>query len=64
MNIDLPRKVRYSARRVACHLKVDKACRIGRTYEDFKGYLLEYPDLAITQLDSVAGKYTHPYFLL
>ncbi len=48
MNIDLPRKVRYSARRVACHLKVDKACRIGRTYEDFKGYLLEYPDLAIT----------------
>ena len=56
MNIDLPRKVRYSARRVACHLKVDKACRIGRTYEDFKGYLLEYPDLAITQLDSVEGK--------
>lgn len=57
MNIDLPRKVRYNARRVACHLKVDKACRIGRTYEDFKGYLLEYPDLAITQLDSVGGAY-------
>ena len=53
MNIDLPRKVRYSARRVERHLKVDKACRIGRTYEDFKGYLLEYPDLTITQLDSV-----------
>ena len=48
MNIDLPRKVRYSARRVERHLKVDKACRIGRTYEDFKGYLLEYPDLTIT----------------
>ena len=30
--------------------------RIGRTYEDFKGYLLEYPDLAITQLDPVEGK--------
>lgn len=56
MNIDLPRKVRYSARRVERHLKVDKACRIGRTYEDFKGYLLEYPDLTITQLDSVEGK--------
>lgn len=56
MNIDLPRKVRYSARKVECHLKVDKACRIGRTYEDFKGYLLEYPDLAITQLDPVEGK--------
>ena len=56
MNIDLPRKIRYNARKVKCHLKVDKACRIGRTYEDFKGYLLEYPDLAITQLDSVEGK--------
>ena len=44
MNIDLPRKVRYSARKVKCHLKVDKACRIGRTYEDFKGYLLQHPD--------------------
>ena len=53
MNIDLPRKVRYNARRVERHLKVDKTCRIGRTYEDFKGYLLEYPDLTITQLDSV-----------
>ena len=56
MNIDLPRKVRYNARKVECHLKVDKACLIGRTYEDFKGYLLEYPDLAITQLDPVEGK--------
>ena len=48
MNIDLPRKVRYSAHKVECHLKVDKACRIGRTYVDFKGYLLQYPDLSIT----------------
>lgn len=36
-NIDLPRKVRYSARKVKCHLKVDKACRLGRTFEDFTG---------------------------
>ena len=56
MNIDLPRKVRYNARKVKCHLKVDKACRIGRTYDDFKSYLLEHPDLAVTQLDSVEGK--------
>ena len=56
MNIDLPRKVRYSARKVQLHLKVDKACRIGRTYEDFKGYLTEHPDLPVTQLDSVEGK--------
>lgn len=63
MNIDLPRKIRYNARKVKCHLKVDKACRIGRTYEDFKGYLLEYPDLAITQLDSVEGKRAVRFFL-
>ena len=50
------KEVRYNARKVECHLKVDKACLIGRTYEDFKGYLLEYPDLAITQLDPVEGK--------
>lgn len=56
MNIDLPRKVRYSARKVQRHLKVDKSCRIGRTYEDFKGYLTEHPDLPVTQLDSVEGK--------
>lgn len=56
MNIDLPRKVRYSARKVPRHLKVDKSCRIGRTYEDFKGYLKEHPGLPVTQLDSVEGK--------
>ena len=56
MNIDLPRKVRYSARKVQRHLKVDKSCRIGRTYEDFKGYLKKHPDLPVTQLDSVEGK--------
>lgn len=55
-NIDLPRKVRYSARKVKCHLKVDKACRLGRTFEDFNGYLLEHADPAVTQLDSVEGK--------
>lgn len=63
MNIDLPRKVRYSARKVECHLKVDKACRIGRTYEDFKGYLLEYPDLAITSWILWKGKRATRSFL-
>ena len=37
---------------------------IGRTYEDFKGYLLDYPDLVITQLDSVEGKRAIRFFLL
>lgn len=63
MNIDLPRKVRYNARKVECHLKVDKACLIGRTYEDFKGYLLEYPDLAITSWILWKGKRATRSFL-
>lgn len=36
-NIDLPRKVRFRPRKaISVPLKVDKACRVGRTYEDFK----------------------------
>lgn len=56
MNIDLPRKVRYSARKKSSSLKVDKACRIGRSYDDFTIYMKEHPFLPVTQLDSVEGK--------
>lgn len=56
MNIDLPRKVRYSARKKSSSLKVDKACRIGRSYDDFNIYMKEHPFLPVTQLDSVEGK--------
>lgn len=54
-NIDLPRKVRYSKRKLKKHLKVDKACRIGRTYEDFKAFMGDNPDLPLTEMDSVEG---------
>ena len=37
---------------------------IGRTYEDFKGYLPDYPDPAITQLDSVEETRAIRFFLL
>ena len=56
MNLDLPRKVRFSARKNKVHVKVDKACRIGRTFECFNAYLAEHPNLPIVQLDSVEGK--------
>ena len=56
MNIDLQRKVRFSARKLARHFKVDKACRIGRTYEDYLSFMNENPDTAVTELDSVEGK--------
>lgn len=55
INFDLPRKVRFKKRRVSSHVKVDKKCRIGRTFDDYKAYLDEHPDIPITQLDSVEG---------
>lgn len=55
-NIDLPRKVRYSKRKVRIHAKVDKKCRIGRTYEDFLLFMQAHPYLPVTQIDSVEGK--------
>lgn len=55
MNMDLPRKVRYSARRQSVHVKVDKACRIGRDYDCFTAYMKEHPLLPVTELDSVEG---------
>lgn len=38
------------------HFKVDKACRIGRTYEDYIGYCSRHSGLPVTQMDSVEGK--------
>lgn len=54
-NIDLPRKIRYSRRRVKKHVKVDKKCRVGRTYQDLQHYLAGHPDLPIVEIDTVEG---------
>ena len=56
-NIDLPRKVVYKPRKSSHDsFKVDKACRIGRTYQDFLDFLTGWPDCPIVQMDSVEGK--------
>ena len=55
-NIDLPRKVRFSARKIPAHFKIDRSCRIGRDYNCFLSFLEKNPDSPITQLDSVIGK--------
>ena len=54
-NIDLPRKVRFRKRKKKIEKKVDKACRIGRTYEDFQKFMAEHPDTSVVQIDSVEG---------
>ncbi len=55
-NIDMPRKVRFRPRKKKSkELKVDKACRIGRTFEDFNKYKEANPSVPVTELDSVEG---------
>ena len=55
-NIDLPRKVRFRARRSTTgRAKIERSCRAGRTYEDFKVFMDEKPDTAVVQADSVEG---------
>ena len=56
MNLDLPRKMKFKARRKKKEFKVDKKCRIGRDYDCFLKFLEEHPDTPVTQLDSVEGK--------
>ena len=55
-NIDLPRKVRYRKRKVKKHVRVDKQCHVGRTYEDYLNYMDEHPELPVVEMDSVEGK--------
>lgn len=55
-NIDLPRKVRYRPRKnTSASFKVDKKCRISRTFEDYQTYCLSHPEKTIVQMDSVIG---------
>lgn len=56
-NIDLPRKVRYRPRKSTnVRFKVDKSCRIGRSYDDFLAFMKEFPDTPVVEMDSVEGK--------
>lgn len=55
-NIDLPRKVRYAPRKKKKIFKVDKTCRLNRTYTDYLNFCKENPDVPVTQIDSVEGK--------
>ena len=54
-NIDLPRKVKYRPRYKKPEFKIDRACRNGRSYDDFKAFMEKYPDTHVVQMDSVIG---------
>jgi transposase, IS30 family len=54
-NIDMPRVVRMSKRKAKKMFKVDKTCRIGRTYNDFLTFIQSHPCFPIVEMDSVEG---------
>lgn len=55
-NIDLPRKVVYRPRKKSTNkFKIDKSCRIGRTYDDFLIFMKEHSDTPVVEIDSVEG---------
>lgn len=63
-NLDMPRKVRFRPRKKkSVSLKVDKACRNGRTFEDFQKFREENPSLPLVELDSVEGVIGGPVLL-
>lgn len=56
-NINMPRVVRMGKRKQKkVNFKVDKKCRIGRTYHDFLNFMAEHPGMPIVEMDSVEGK--------
>ena len=48
-NIDLPRKVKYRPRYKKPEFKVDRGCRIERSYADFQKYLGANPEFPIVK---------------
>ena len=55
-NIDLPRRVKFKERHSSHdHVKIDKRCRIGRSYDDFRKYMEEHAETPIVEIDSVIG---------
>jgi hypothetical protein len=55
-NLDLRRRVKYKPRRKSTKISiVNKAFRIGRTYEDFQKVLKDNPSTSIIEMDTVEG---------
>lgn len=55
-NLDLPRKCKLKPRKSKKRQsKVDKKCRVHRTYSDFLNFISLHPDLPIVEMDTVEG---------
>ena len=55
-NIDAPRKVHFRPRKnKSIPVKVDRSCRINRSYQAYLHFLEEHPGINVVELDSVEG---------
>ncbi len=74
-NLDMPRVVRMGKRKKKKDgFKVDRKCRIKRTYPDFLEFMNQNPDTTVVEMDTVEGKkggkalltlhFTVPQFML
>ena len=55
-NWDLPRVIKMKPRKSKSKpLKVDKKCRVNRTWQDYQAYQLEHFDIPPVEIDSVIG---------
>lgn len=54
-NIDLPKKVKYKVRKQNSSTADNTGIFENRTYKDFLMFLREYPDIRITEMDTVQG---------
>jgi len=55
-NVHLRVKVKMKPRKTKPQLKIERACREGRTYRDFLAYLNQFPDTPIVEMDTVLGR--------
>lgn len=54
--IDMPRAYKLKVRKAkSIEHKVDKKCRINRTYDDYRLFMEAHPGLRVTQMDTVEG---------
>ena len=74
-NLDMPRVVRMGRRKKRKDgFKIDKECRVGRTYQDYLAFIAQHPDTMVVEMDSVVGRvggkvlltlhFTVPQFML
>lgn len=56
MNMNLPRNAKRGQGQKDNGFKIDRKCRIGRTYEHYKRYMERNPELSLVQMNIVVGK--------